>query len=436
MASDLSNLDRYKLHFDLSQPFTPMGQLMGVLPAKSAHALPESCAELMMNPLSPIIDFYPENFALDLNGKKALWQAVALLPWIEEKRLLAELGKITPTFTPEEQDRNSLGVDYLFVHKENLLANSIYALYNQFPLDTLKDKTPLQCSSLTQVPLDPVESLGMNGFISPYVQLGPLDGRLKSEVGLHPVEDIAVMSVIFTDPPHRPHICALLPGLIPPKAILTNADFEESARGGAQQRDNNQSRNNQQRHNNQRDSQRQWQGGMSHGGQAPGADPRFGAAPSHFQQNAPSERIWSSGFNQRQPGERRPPPPPQQQQPAPFQHQQQRGGWQGQQQQGGYQGHQQGGYPQQQQQHGYPQQHQVYQHHQQPYQHQQQPYHQGPSSFPPPAAAPYSFNRGPAPPQPPNHLAALQAQIQASTAAQRAQHMQRGAHQPSLPRRY
>ena len=72
--------------FELARPFRPFEQLMGVLPPRSAHALPEPLAQLMTDPGSEIADFYPEDFALDLNGKKFLWQAVVLLPFIDEAR--------------------------------------------------------------------------------------------------------------------------------------------------------------------------------------------------------------------------------------------------------------------------------------------------------------------------------------------------------------
>ena len=75
--------------FELARPFRPFEQLMGVLPPRSAHALPEPLAQLMTDPGSEIADFYPEDFALDLNGKKFLWQAVVLLPFI-----VAELGLV------------------------------------------------------------------------------------------------------------------------------------------------------------------------------------------------------------------------------------------------------------------------------------------------------------------------------------------------------
>ena len=38
----------------------------------------------MTDATSPIIDFYPENFETDLNGKKADWEAIVLIPFIDE----------------------------------------------------------------------------------------------------------------------------------------------------------------------------------------------------------------------------------------------------------------------------------------------------------------------------------------------------------------
>ena len=119
---------------------------------------------------SPIADFYPTDFAIDLNGKKHTWQAVILLPLIDvcrllvvgtrcvrvcfrchflmrcsydplsgtrlsavrlpflltqEPRLLSTIRKVEETFSEEEAKRNSWGSTYLFVHqhKATLLAD-------------------------------------------------------------------------------------------------------------------------------------------------------------------------------------------------------------------------------------------------------------------------------------------------------------------------
>ena len=38
----------------------------------------------MIEETSPIIDFYPVEFNTDLNGKRQEWEAVVLIPFIEE----------------------------------------------------------------------------------------------------------------------------------------------------------------------------------------------------------------------------------------------------------------------------------------------------------------------------------------------------------------
>ena len=57
----------------LSQ-FKPLEQLMGVFPAGSKKFLPTTWQTLMFEADSPIIDFYPTDFKIDLNGKKYAWQ--------------------------------------------------------------------------------------------------------------------------------------------------------------------------------------------------------------------------------------------------------------------------------------------------------------------------------------------------------------------------
>ena len=50
----------------------------------------------MTEPNSPILDFYPADFQLDLNGKKQDWEAIVLIPFIDQNRLIEAIRSIFP----------------------------------------------------------------------------------------------------------------------------------------------------------------------------------------------------------------------------------------------------------------------------------------------------------------------------------------------------
>ncbi|XP_044145788.1 5'-3' exoribonuclease 2 [Bufo gargarizans] len=129
-ASDFENISELFKEFETNtKPFKPLEQLMGVFPAASGNFLPVTWRRLMSDPESSIIDFYPDDFAIDLNGKKFAWQGVALLPFVDERRLRAALEEVYPDLTPDEKRRNSLGGDHLFVGGNHPLNDFIHELY-------------------------------------------------------------------------------------------------------------------------------------------------------------------------------------------------------------------------------------------------------------------------------------------------------------------
>uniref|UniRef100_G3PMT1 5'-3' exoribonuclease 1 n=1 Tax=Gasterosteus aculeatus aculeatus TaxID=481459 RepID=G3PMT1_GASAC len=104
--SDIRNIADLKLTFDLAKPFMPFQQLLAVLPAASMELLPESYRHLMTSEDSPIIEYYPLDFKTDLNGKQQEWEAVVLIPFIDERCLLAAMEPFNDKMTKEEKARN------------------------------------------------------------------------------------------------------------------------------------------------------------------------------------------------------------------------------------------------------------------------------------------------------------------------------------------
>lgn len=175
-AADFVDIADMDVQFEKGTIFKPFEQLMGVLPAASNHALPKVFHPLMENPDSEIIDFYPEDFPLDLNGKKFAWQGVILLPFIDETRLLNAMAKVYPLLTEDEKSRNSHGQEVLLLSDRNPLYQDLVANFYskkpgpaQYPLkeDVSGGLAGIVERSETYIPhsslVSPLEAHGMPG---------------------------------------------------------------------------------------------------------------------------------------------------------------------------------------------------------------------------------------------------------------------------------
>ncbi|KAJ4965515.1 hypothetical protein NE237_017364 [Protea cynaroides] len=219
-ASDLKDLGQLNISFELGAPFKPFNQLMGVFPAASSHALPKHYRRLMTDADSPIIDFYPTDFEVDMNGKRFAWQGIAKLPFIDEGRLLAEIKKIEHTLTEEEVRRNSMMFNMLFVACSHPLSPYIFSLDDR--CKQLSDEERVEVKER----LDPNVSGGMNGYLS-LCGGDPCPPIFRSPVtGMEDLVNNQVICAIYRLPDEHKHITRPPAGVIFPKKIVTIGDLK------------------------------------------------------------------------------------------------------------------------------------------------------------------------------------------------------------------
>lgn len=114
--SDVTNFSDADLKYDLGKPFKPFEQLLGVLPAASKDLLPRAYQRLVTDQRSPLIDFYPDKFDLDMNEKQQEWEAVVKIPFIDEERLVKAAEESNMLLSAQERQRNCHGPHLLFTY--------------------------------------------------------------------------------------------------------------------------------------------------------------------------------------------------------------------------------------------------------------------------------------------------------------------------------
>ena len=98
------------------KPMPPYEQLLSVLPPDRAFLLPEPYQDLLVNPSSPIADFYPRKVQIDTDGKRNPWEMVLVLPFVDSARLLSVVNERVDKekLSPEEKKRNEFGSSFIF----------------------------------------------------------------------------------------------------------------------------------------------------------------------------------------------------------------------------------------------------------------------------------------------------------------------------------
>ncbi|KAL0073172.1 XRN 5'-3' exonuclease N-terminus-domain-containing protein [Phycomyces blakesleeanus] len=220
MASSFGNMDTFDIKFELSAPLKPFEQLMGVLPAASRDHIPTAFHSLMTDERSPIIDFYPTDFEVDMDGKKWEWQGVVKLPFIDTGRLIDAMNTVYDQISDEERHRNSEGPSILFVAESHKLYDYISTVY------AIRTTTePLK--------LDTRLSDGMTGSVDKDPECIPRS-TLRSPLPEHNLGDIAndksisVIYILPEIPSDYVFVTHLLRGIKLDKPALTFEDIQQA----------------------------------------------------------------------------------------------------------------------------------------------------------------------------------------------------------------
>ena len=129
------------------------------------------------------------------------WMGVALLPFIDERRLLAQTRALEATLTAEEQYRNSMHAPRLFVSRDHPAFSALAAVAAAAPADR-------EAAMAQRSPLDPALSAGICGSMAG-IPGTPQPGTEYPLPGpdCEPLRANAALGVFYFVPAFTPHVC-------------------------------------------------------------------------------------------------------------------------------------------------------------------------------------------------------------------------------------
>ena len=215
-ASDLIQIADLPIEFNMGEPFEPVEQLLSVLPPYSSYALPICLKNFMHNKESEIIDFFPKDIMLDINGHPFSWMGVNLIPFVDEERIRIVVKRLKPRFSAEELDRNKFGKPLVFFnHKENESLKNLIGENFKRENFIIKINTPnFRVFSATLSFFDDSINKEKNYTCK-------LEG-----LNIKVVKDSKIGAMEFLNAESKPHFSRLLNGVLIPQKIVLEDNLE------------------------------------------------------------------------------------------------------------------------------------------------------------------------------------------------------------------
>lgn len=113
-------------------PSTPFQQLLCVLPSKSAYLIPEPLCHLLTDENSPLKRYCPDEFEIDLSGKRKEWEGVVILPMVDFNLVRECYLERVNMIDKKDIKRNARGSSFVYEYVDGLPGTfrSYYGIIN------------------------------------------------------------------------------------------------------------------------------------------------------------------------------------------------------------------------------------------------------------------------------------------------------------------
>ena len=123
-ASDIAKYvkDFRFVNYKDSIPNDPFQQLLSIMSPKSSLLVPYPLNTLMLHNSSPIKEFYPDKFTIELSGKRKAWEGKAILPIMDQIKLKSAYDSLIRDVDSSISHLNCRKNETLFtIHNNNLI---------------------------------------------------------------------------------------------------------------------------------------------------------------------------------------------------------------------------------------------------------------------------------------------------------------------------